>query len=120
MLGNPGSNPLELFWDAVDVLDQQLDGKIAILEAAIARHRPNKPVEHDGNAQTEGKEEEQAKGFVVGPETTEEEFKNIVNANADDAVHALSSGDMRTVYRTVSCFRSEFVPVVDFSILPAA
>ena len=24
MLGNPGSNPLELFWDVVDDLDQKL------------------------------------------------------------------------------------------------
>jgi pre-mRNA-processing factor 40 len=28
MLGNPGSNPLELFWDVVDMFDQQLDTMI--------------------------------------------------------------------------------------------
>ena len=37
MLENPGSNPLELFWDAVDALDQKLDAKIAVVEDVIKR-----------------------------------------------------------------------------------
>ena len=42
LLGKPGSNPIELFWDAVDVLDQALDKKVDIVEDGIKRHN----VEH--------------------------------------------------------------------------
>ena len=36
MLGNPGSSPLELFWDVVDELDEQLDDDKRIVETAMA------------------------------------------------------------------------------------
>ncbi|KAE9399919.1 hypothetical protein BT96DRAFT_957117 [Gymnopus androsaceus JB14] len=36
MLGNPGSNQLELFWDVVDALDQKLDAKIAVVTNALS------------------------------------------------------------------------------------
>ena len=42
LLGKPGSNPIELFWDAVEVLDQALDKKVDIVEDGIKRHN----VEH--------------------------------------------------------------------------
>ncbi|KIJ55313.1 hypothetical protein M422DRAFT_199451 [Sphaerobolus stellatus SS14] len=35
LLGTPGSNPLELFWDVVDELDQALDDRIAVAENAF-------------------------------------------------------------------------------------
>jgi pre-mRNA-processing factor 40 len=37
LLGNPGSNPLELFWDVVDGLDQKLDAKVEEVQAALKR-----------------------------------------------------------------------------------
>ncbi|KAI6113118.1 hypothetical protein F5141DRAFT_1188298 [Pisolithus sp. B1] len=46
LLGKPGSNPLELFWDVVDKLDQQLDTKIAITEESIRKvEAPNETAE---------------------------------------------------------------------------
>jgi pre-mRNA-processing factor 40 len=109
MLGNPGSNPLELFWDIVDSLDQQLDEKIAIVEGAIARHNAKLGInedKHDGTAQGDQKGESEARGFFVRAETSEEEFKNIVKANADDTVSTLTSGDLHVIYRAVR--RSRF------------
>lgn len=35
LLGNPGSNPLELFWDVVDGLDQKLDEKVELVDNAL-------------------------------------------------------------------------------------
>jgi pre-mRNA-processing factor 40 len=107
MLGNPGSNPLELFWDIVDALDQQLDEKVAIVEGAIARHNANLSASEDksmtdGGAPGDKNGEDQAGGFSVGPETTENEFKSVIKTNADDAVSALSSEDLRTIYHAVS------------------
>ncbi|KAG6890015.1 hypothetical protein C0992_003360 [Termitomyces sp. T32_za158] len=94
MLGNPGSNPLELFWDVVDALDQELDRKIAVVEAAIERHNVKE-------AQRKGEDGEKDAGFVVGPETKEEEFRSIVEANADEAVHALAKGHLTEIFTTL-------------------
>lgn len=106
MLGNPGSNPLELFWDAVDVLDQQLDARIAVVEGAIRRHNLNVPdapsVTGQGDADVEMKDGEKDQGFSVGPDTSEEEFRSIMAANADDAVKALSDQDLHVVFKSVS------------------
>jgi pre-mRNA-processing factor 40 len=118
MLGNPGSNPLELFWDTVDALDQQLDEKVAIIEGAIARHNLKLSASEDKST-TDGadldnkKGEDQARDFSVGPETTENEFKNVIKANADDAVSALNNEDLRTIYRAVSHARSQQCPMAD-------
>ncbi|QRV73843.1 pre-mRNA-processing protein prp40 [Ceratobasidium sp. AG-Ba] len=35
LLGTPGSNPIELFWDVVDQLDQALDEKVARVNRAL-------------------------------------------------------------------------------------
>ncbi|KAF8327188.1 uncharacterized protein EI90DRAFT_3068216 [Cantharellus anzutake] len=35
LLGNPGSNPLELFWDTVDALDQELESQAAKVEKVL-------------------------------------------------------------------------------------
>ncbi|KAM6497038.1 hypothetical protein JOM56_007511 [Amanita muscaria] len=90
MLGNPGSNPLELFWDVVDALDQQLDRKIAIVEEALGRHGAE-------DAQDKNK----PKGFVIGPETTKEEYNSVIMANADDSVRTLGEEDLGEVYNTL-------------------
>ncbi|KAH0582785.1 hypothetical protein H2248_010696 [Termitomyces sp. 'cryptogamus'] len=94
MLGNPGSNPLELFWDAVDVLDQELDRKIAVIEAAFERHNAKE-------AQRKGVDVDKDAGFAVGPDTTEEGFRSIVKANADGAVNELSKEDLAEIFTTL-------------------
>ncbi|KAG6902600.1 hypothetical protein C0995_014607 [Termitomyces sp. Mi166 len=94
MLGNPGSNPLELFWDVVDVLDQELDRKTAVVEAAFERHNAKE-------AQRKGDDADKNAGFAVGPETKEEQFRNIVKMNADEAVNALSEEDLVEIFTTL-------------------
>ncbi|KAG6869219.1 hypothetical protein C0993_009082 [Termitomyces sp. T159_Od127] len=94
MLGNPGSNPLELFWDAVDTLDQELDRKISVVEAAFVRHGVQE-------AQKKGEDGDKDVGFVVGPETKEEEFRSVVEANADEAVLALTKEDLAEIFTTL-------------------
>ncbi|KAJ7619887.1 hypothetical protein B0H17DRAFT_1113867 [Mycena rosella] len=112
MLGNPGSNPLELFWDVVDELDQKLDKKIAVVEEAIGRYNvarakqaggePDGDVkmadgvedgdkEKEKQMETEKEKEEKEKekgkepdgGFAVDPETAEEEFIAVVKAGSE-------------------------------------
>ncbi|KAJ7097278.1 hypothetical protein B0H15DRAFT_36154 [Mycena belliarum] len=129
MLGNPGSNPLELFWDAVDVLDQALEKKIAIIEEAVGRYNAARAKQAGGDAdgdvkmtdevaveegakekEEKGKDEkekerekEKEAGFVVDAETTEDEFIAVVKAGSegDIAVEALSTADLQLVYNTV-------------------
>lgn len=98
MLGNHGSNPLELFWDLVDNLDQQLDAKIAVAEGAIKRH--NKKLEAQQEKQVpEGKE---MNLFKISPETSEEEFLAVIQGNEDEDVRKLSMQDLQEIYQTVS------------------
>ncbi|KJA28179.1 hypothetical protein HYPSUDRAFT_34557 [Hypholoma sublateritium FD-334 SS-4] len=98
MLGNPGSNPLELFWDAADALDQQLDAKVRVVEDVIRWH--NERVE----ARKDGADEAMDDGpalFAVGAETTWAEFAAVVNVGADSSVKALSDDDLRLVFKTL-------------------
>ncbi|KAF9466036.1 hypothetical protein BDZ94DRAFT_1251953 [Collybia nuda] len=105
MLSNPGSNPLELFWDAVDILDQKLDEKIAIVETAIERYNTTNENKNsiDGDAQADQKGDDSGKpqGFSVGPDTTEEEFKSVVKNQAYEAVETLTDADLKLIYNTV-------------------
>ncbi|KAF8207601.1 hypothetical protein K438DRAFT_2078167 [Mycena galopus ATCC 62051] len=102
MLGNPGSNPIELFWDVVDVLDQKLEKKLAVVEDAIGRYNAARAKQA---AASQEKEKEKAKdaGFVVDPETTEDEFLTVVKAGSegDIAVEGLSKEDLNLVYMTM-------------------
>ncbi len=83
MLGNPGSNQLELFWDVVDGLDQKLDAKIDVVTEAFKGYR------------AEGVEgDTEAPGFAVGPETTEEQYQNVLKAVSNANVEALTSKDI--------------------------
>lgn len=94
MLGNPGSNPLELFWDAVDALDQKLDAKIGVVEDAIkrfnARHQP-----------AEAKEEPPL--FIITAEATWDEFVDVIRED-EEAVKSLSQEDLQLVFKTVRVF----------------
>ena len=94
MLGNPGSNPLELFWDAVDALDQKLDAKIVVVEDAIkrfnAKHQP-----------AETKEEPPL--FTIAAETTWDEFVDVISED-EEAVKNLSHEDIQLVFKTVRLF----------------
>lgn len=118
ILGNPGSNPLELFWDVVDGLDQKLDAKIEIVDAAIKKHNEMlAPLNKDKAEVKEEKDTEMAddkdkakvkeetdvnspNSFRITPDTTKEEFLNIVKG--DEEVGKLRSQDLDEVFRTVS------------------
>lgn len=104
MLGNPGSNPLELFWDVVDSVDQQLDAKIAVVEGAIKAYNAKNESSEDPSIEKDGDGENAAAltGFFVGPETSENEFNAVVNAHATDAVKDMSPEDLHLVFKTVS------------------
>ncbi|KZT65748.1 hypothetical protein DAEQUDRAFT_768584 [Daedalea quercina L-15889] len=100
ILGNPGSNPLELFWDLVDDLDQKLDARIAIVEDAIKRF--NKQFEQaDGDVQMADGPENGAKPFKFTPQTTLAEFLAIVKKDNDEVVRKLTSDDHDEIYRTL-------------------
>ncbi|GBE86371.1 Pre-mRNA-processing protein [Sparassis crispa] len=105
MLGKPGSNPIELFWDTVDALDQELDAKLAVAEDAIRRHNKKLEAQASGAEKTEGtdakKGERAVPLFKVVSETTEEEFMAVIKAEADDAVRALKTGELLQIFRTL-------------------
>ncbi|EIN06033.1 hypothetical protein PUNSTDRAFT_54329 [Punctularia strigosozonata HHB-11173 SS5] len=96
ILGNPGSNPLELFWDIVDDMDQKLDAKIATVDAALRKAAERKGDKADGA----DKEKGEVEVFEVKPETTEEEFKAAVEATGDQEVRKLTSADITEIFRT--------------------
>lgn len=94
MLGKPGSNPIELFWDVVDDLDQKLDAKIATVEAAIKRYNSKLSSE---SSDPEGS----SQAWSVQPETTEAEFLKVVQENGDEESVALSTDDLKQIFTTV-------------------
>ncbi|KAJ6560990.1 hypothetical protein B0H10DRAFT_2118198 [Mycena sp. CBHHK59/15] len=111
MLGNPGSNPLELFWDAVAAFDQKLEEKIAVVEDAVGRYNAARAAQEgtkggdvemadgtadetaDGEKEKE-KEREKDAGF--------DEFFAVVKVGSEgDAVEALSTEDLQLVFTTL-------------------
>ncbi|KAJ3556676.1 hypothetical protein NM688_g1891 [Phlebia brevispora] len=119
MLGKPGSNPLELFWDVVDGLDQKLDDKIEVVETAIKRYNEkNAPAEERDKGQdkdkdvvmvdkkdTEGKPKDEAnastsKLFKITSETTKEGFLKVVKDD-EDVRKKLKPEDMDEIFRTL-------------------
>jgi pre-mRNA-processing factor 40 len=94
MLGKPGSNPIELFWDIVDNLDQKLDAKIATIEAAIKRYNSNLSSDAEDSSQL----------WSVQPETTEAEFLKVVQENGDEEAAALSTDELKDIFTTVFTF----------------
>lgn len=81
MLGNPGSNPLELFWDVVDELDQVLDECIQVAEKAF-----------------------KDRDFTVTADTQEEDLLKVLQeAEKDDQeIKKLSNGERCEIWRAVS------------------
>lgn len=98
MLGNPGSNQIELFWDVVDTLDQKLDAKIAIVTNAIAK------VDGPAKGDSEGKEDDDAperSGLSITAATSEEEFLGVVKATLNEDVKSLSREELHLIFGTV-------------------
>lgn len=91
MLGKPGSNPIELFWDVVDDLDQKLDAKIATVDAAIKRYNSKLSSEDEGGSQP----------WSVQPGTTEADFLKVVQENGDEESAALSTDELKQIFTTV-------------------
>ncbi|CAK5268561.1 unnamed protein product [Mycena citricolor] len=105
MLGNPGSTPLDLFWDVVDAFDQKLENKIALVRNAIASYntKHTKP-SLDGDVTMEdsgSKEVTDHGGFSVEPETKEEDFIAVYKEGSTDEMEVLSSEELSLVYRTL-------------------
>ena len=91
MLGKPGSNPIELFWDVVDDLDQKLDAKIATVDAAIKRHNSKQSSDAEGSSQP----------WSVQPETTEADFLKVVQENGDEDSASFSTDELKQIFTTV-------------------
>jgi len=106
MLGNPGSNPLELFWDTVDGLDQQLDAKIAVVEDVMKQWIPplnQVDIDQDGDVKMSNVE----KGFSVEVDTTVDQFSKALEQNVTDALRNLQLEDMVEVFTEVCCVCSD-------------
>jgi len=91
MLGKPGSNPIELFWDVVDDLDQKLDAKIATVDAAIKRYNSKHSSDAEGSSQP----------WSVQPETTEADFLKVVQENDDEESASFSTDELKQIFTTV-------------------
>jgi len=89
MLGNPGSNALELFWDVLDVLDQKLDRKIGVVEDAIKKVNSEKMDLGEGGT------------FEVTPLITWEGFARVVGPEVGEG---MEEDDLRMVFKTVCVF----------------
>ena len=89
LLGKPGSNPLELFWDVVDHLDQKLDAKIAAAEECIRRvEAPNESPE------------DATKVAIITSQSTLEEFVARVKRDPESG-RKLNEEDLQEVFRCV-------------------
>ena len=106
MLGRPGSNPIELFWDVVDDLDQKLDAKIATVDAAIKRYNSKRSSDAEGSSQQ----------WSVRPETTEVEFLKVVQENGDEESASLSTDDLKQIFTTVFFSLQDRRPLLILSI----
>jgi len=82
MLGTPGSNPLELFWDIVDELDQALDNCIAVAEKVFKK-----------------------KEFTVLVDTPEEELLGVLEEAEKDYedVKKLGVEERKEIWNAASC-----------------
>jgi pre-mRNA-processing factor 40 len=91
VLGNPGSNPLELFWDVVDGFDQKLDAKIAVVQDALSRRQSAKG----------GSSSDEPALFTEQNTPALEDFIKMVREDEDEAVKALSDQEIEHVYKDV-------------------
>lgn len=98
MLGNPGSNQLELFWDIVDGMDQKLDVKMEIVEEAIIGYNAKqKPLQDDGDVDMDAS----SNGFSVGPDTTEAEYREVLKHCSSEKLGELSQEELHLVFVTM-------------------
>ncbi len=100
LLGSPGSNPIELFWDVVDKMDQKFDVKVTVVEDAIKRYNDGRSVEDEkGDDGTDTK-----KAFVFSPDTSEEDFKKVAAEGGlnDEAYSCLTENDIASIFIFVS------------------
>jgi hypothetical protein len=81
LLGTPGSNPIELFWDVVDQFDQALEEKVAKINRAL-----------------------ESKGAKFSVTMSEEGLREAIKGSRD--VEGMSDNDIVEVYNTVSAFRN--------------
>lgn len=92
MLGNPGSNPLELFWDIVDSMDQKLDAKILNVESVIKAWNEKAGSPNRGQLPTP---------FRITPDTTMEQFLAVVKSDRSDDIQKLTQEDLDEIFKTV-------------------
>lgn len=94
LLGNPGSNPIELFWDVVDILDEALEHHAARVEKVFT-----------------------AKQMTFTTEMTEEEFLDLLKGEPE--VEQLNEGQLKNVYQHVSLifFRPRYVLTATSSLV---
>ncbi|KAF8315349.1 hypothetical protein DL93DRAFT_2166723 [Clavulina sp. PMI_390] len=74
LLGTPGSNPLELFWDVVDIMDEALQHHVVLVEKVM-----------------------ESKGFKFDSDTSEEAFLSAVRD--EPSLQQLSDTQLTNVYR---------------------
>jgi pre-mRNA-processing factor 40 len=81
-------------------MDQKLEGKIEIAEGAVKRynekHKPSDGMDVDDGTVA----------FKVGIETTLKEFMDVVKADDDEQVRALTDEELSGVFRAVSPYFS--------------
>lgn len=107
VLGNPGSNPLEMFWDAVDIMDQKLDAKLVVVDVAIENYERSKVPDKDGDVPMEDGAAPPNPRFSVEVDTTHEQFTSYLKGIQDEKLDALSAKDLAEIFRAVSAsFRS--------------
>jgi pre-mRNA-processing factor 40 len=97
MLGNPGSNPLELFWDIVDRLDQELDVKLAMVKDAVQKHR-SRPGKENGKEDSAMDVDETP---FVGPNTTFAEFETLIQVATNEMSQRLADDELSEVFNIV-------------------
>ncbi len=118
MLGNPGSNPLELFWDAVDTLDQKLEAKITAVQDILRQWSPPGTEVEEAAMEADGdvKMGETEKGFVIGVDTTEEDYVKVVKAGTTEAVRRLTAEDLHEVLSAV-CLSLSLCSTLELKLL---
>ena len=120
--GNPGSNPLELIWDVIDSLDQKLDAKVSIAEESFRRscEKCRKQSGSGSNgvvAGAQGGKGTPALAFTA--DTTEQEMRDVLSEDSDNAARKLKDGDIKAIYDLVRVFTG-FFSKLSFSLSLAA
>jgi pre-mRNA-processing factor 40 len=97
LLGKPGSNPIELFWDVVDTLDQKLDAKLALIEGVLRKHIHGA----DKQGAEDKMDVDKSNGFVMKPDTEEGEFTQVLKDSGDEEIQKLTDVELKEVFHAV-------------------